>query len=163
MNERGTAGDAAGIAAVGAGVREVGHGEALALAVRLVEDGDVARVLRDVAVFDVRREAHERRLVVVEGLAVRVLEVGVLGDMERLAAAFLGEAAEVHLDNVGGHDRGGREGQEGGELHAVHRCDGFVSGICGAVNDTLMFEEADVEEHSQSLDNRTSEQETREA
>jgi len=100
---------------------------------------------------------------VIEGLAVRILEVGVLGDVERLAAAFVGEAAEVHLDNVRGHDRGGREGQEGGELHAVHRCDGFVSRVCGAVSDTLMFEEADVEAYSQLLDARNLKLETGEA
>jgi len=114
-----SAGDAASIAASLAGVLKIGHGETLARTVDLVEDGDLALVLGGTAVFDVAGEAHERWLVVVEVLAVWILQVGVLGDVEGWVAAFVGEALEGDLDVVG-HDRRGGESEESGELDAVH-------------------------------------------
>lgn len=53
-------------------------------------------------------EALEGGLVVVERLAVRVMQVRVLGDVELLVAVGLAEAAELELDGEG---RGGGEGR----------------------------------------------------
>lgn len=73
-------------------------------------------------------EALEGGLVVVERLAVRVMQVRVLGDVELLVAVGLAEAAELELDGEGRRDGGERQERE---LHEVMHCTGlFLGFVC---------------------------------
>lgn len=103
------------------------HSIPLPLTLGLIKDDHLTKLLPHIPLMLLSDslEALERRLVVVERLAVRVMEVRVLGDVELLVAVRLTEAAELELDGEG---RGRGQRQEG-EAHEVVHCYGLF-GVC---------------------------------
>ena len=96
----------------------------MALTVILGEDDSLTKLLIKIAhvIFRVDLEAVERWLVLGEGLAMWVVEVGIGVDVVELVVAVrLGEALELDLD---GQDCGGGEDHEG-EVEEFNHFDGW--------------------------------------
>lgn len=99
--------------------------ESFALAVRLLKDNDFAVLVDGVPVVlgivESKGETVEVGLVVVESLAVGVVEVRIFGDVCEAIAVCVGIAFEEDVDvAVPGGDEGGCCGQEGDGEEVEH-------------------------------------------